>query len=162
LADKVPPESGIYYLTGKQEFVALDQRPVALSKQPGKVPAMLSGGLMKGHVIGSIAGAAAKTRIAGDNATFCLRLGEKMTIDDLALLKLATLDRRRDLDFGPQPGKPVFPVKSVLPYQSKEIGTGLYRLSVPLNHSGEYLFFFLGTGDDKKGLLGKGYDFGVD
>jgi hypothetical protein len=162
LAEKVPPEAGIYYLNSKRELVALDVRSVMLSKQPGKIPGMLSGGLRKGHVIGTIVGPGSQVRLTPAEAVFCLRLGEKMTIDDLALLKLETPDHRRDLDFGTQPGKPVFPVKSVMPYESKEIGTGLYRLSVSINHPGEYLFFFLGTGDDKKGLLGKGYDFGVN
>jgi hypothetical protein len=162
LALKVPSEPGIYYLTIEQEIMPLDLKPVVPSKQPGKIPSMLSGGLVKGHLIGSVIGAVAKTRVADHNATFFVRLGEKATIDDFALLRLETIESRRNLDFGSKPGKPVFPVKSVMPFESKEVIPGLFRLAVTLSHRGEYLFFILGSGDDKKGLLGKGYDLGVD
>jgi len=161
LALKVPPESGIYYLTAKEEFLTLDTKPVVPSKQPGKISS-LSGGLLKGHIIGSVIGPAAKVRVPTPPAVFYVRLGEKATIDDLALLNLEASGNRRDLDFGKKAGKPVFPVNSVRQYESKEVAPSLFRLSVPLNKPGEYLFFILGSGDDKKGLLGKGYDFGVD
>jgi hypothetical protein len=161
IALKVPSEPGIYYLTAEEVFVQLDLRPVVPSKQPGKMSS-LSGGLVKGHTIGSVIGAAAKTRIAAHDAVFYVRLPEKEMIDDFALLKLETLEKRRDLDFGTKAGKPVFSVKTVMQYQSKDVGPGLYRLTVPSSRKGEYLFFILGSGDDKKGLLGKGYDFGLD
>ena len=162
LALKIPPESGIYYLTGREEFLRLDLKAVVPSKQPSKISSVLSGGLLKGHVIGSVIGAAAKTRAAPRPATFYVRLGEKAVIDDLALLSLKPSDSHRDLDFGTKPGKPVFPVGSVRQFESKEVSPGLFRLLVPLKQPGEYLFLILGSGDDKKGLLGKGYDFGVD
>jgi hypothetical protein len=50
----------------------------------------------------------------------------------------------------------------MMEFESKEVSTGLFRLAVPLKQPGEYLFLILGSADDKKGLLGKGYDFGVD
>jgi hypothetical protein len=162
LALKVPAEPGIYLLTANQEFAPLDLKPVVPSKQPGKVPSMLSGGLVKGHTIGSVVGASAKTRIPASGATLYIRLPEKASIDDFALLSLETQKTRRNLDFGTKPGTPVFPVKSVMPFQSKEAMPALYKLNVTLTHRGEYLFFILGSGDDKKGLLGKGYDFGVE
>jgi hypothetical protein len=158
---KLPPEPGIYYLKGTEEFDTLDLKPVVPSKQPGKLSA-LSGGLFNGHIIGSLIDAAAKTRARGPSAIFFIRLEEKTTIDDIALLSLETSSKQRDLDFGKKPGKPVFPVESVKQFESKEIIPGVYRLTVPLTKPGEYLFFVLGSGDDKKGLLGKGYDFGVD
>jgi hypothetical protein len=161
IALKVPPDSGIYYLTDHGDFVTLHIKPVVPSKQPGRIAA-ISGGLLGGHIIGSVIDSSAKTRVAGRNATFYLRLGEKATIDDLALLSLHAGEGRRNLDFGTKVGKPVFPVKAVRSFDSKEMATGLFRLSVPLTSPGEYLFFLLGSGDDKKGLLGRGYDFGVD
>ncbi len=161
LAAKVPPEPGIYYLTAKEQFLALDLKQVVASKQPGKISS-LSAGLVKGHVIGSVIGPNAKIRAENGPATFYVRLAEKATIDDLALLNLERGSNRRDLDFGKKAGKPVFPVNAARQYESKEVAPSLFRLSVPMNKAGEYLFFILGSGDDKKGLLGKGYDFGVD
>jgi hypothetical protein len=93
-----------------------------------------------GHLIGSVIGAVSKTRVADHNPTFFVRLGEKTAIDDFALLSLETLESRRNLDFGPKQGNPVFLVKSVMPFQSKEISAGLFRLAVPLNRRGEYCF----------------------
>jgi hypothetical protein len=158
---KLPPEPGMYYLKGEADFATLDLKPVVPSKQPGKISAF-SGGLVNGHIIGSLIDAAAKTRASGPSGIFFFRLGEKATIDDIALLSLETSSKQRDLDFGKKPGKPVFPVSSVQQFESKEIVPGIYRLTVPLSKPGEYLFFILGSGDEKKGLLGKGYDFGVD
>ena len=158
---KLPPEAGIYYLKSEVDFATLDLKPVVPSKQPGKMSS-LSGGLLSGHIIGSLIGDAAQTRAAGPSAIFFFRLGEKASIDDLALLSVDPSGKQRDLDFGKKPGKPVFPVSSVKQFESKEIVPGIYRLTVPLSKPGEYLFFILGSGDEKKGLLGKGYDFGVD
>ncbi len=162
LALKVPPETGIYYLPGKDDFLKLDFRPVVPLKQPGKVMAVLSAGMVKGHVVGSVVGPAARTRVAGRPLVFYARLAEKSVADDLVLLNLELSENHRDLDFGTKAGKPVFPVKSVRQFDSEEVMQGLFRLSVSLDHAGEYLFFVLGSGDDKKGLLGKGYDFGMD
>jgi len=49
-----------------------------------------------------------------------------------------------------------------LQFDSKQVAPGLFRLSVAAKNTGEFLFFILGSGDEKKGTLGKGYDFGVD
>jgi len=162
LALKVPAEPGIYLVIPDQDFAALDLKPVVPSKQTGKIPSVLSGGVIKGHTVGSVVGASAKIRVPARESSFYLRLGEKASVDDFALLSLEIQKTRRDLDFGTKPGKPVFPVKSLLPFESKEVMKGLYKLTVTLTHRGEYLFFILGSGDDKKGLLGKGYEFGVD
>jgi hypothetical protein len=154
---KLPPELGIYYLTDAGEFAPLEIKPVVPFKQPGKMPLLGSK-----HIIGTLIGSAAKTRISGPSAIFFSRLGEKVSIDDLALLSLETSGKQRDLDFGKKPGKPVFPVGSIKQFESKEIVAGVYRFIVPASNPGEYLFFILGSGEEKKGQLGKGYDFGVD
>jgi len=161
LALKVPPEPGIYYLKTGEEFVPLDLKPVVPYKQPGKM-SKLSVGMVKGHIIGSMVGVAAKTRTAEGAAVFYFRLGEKAAIDDITLLSLQPASNRRELDFGTKPGKPVFPAKSVHQFESKEVIPGLFRLTAPVEAHVEYLFFILGSGDEKKGVLGKGYEFGTD
>jgi hypothetical protein len=162
LALKVPPDLGIYYLMGKDEFVKLDSRPVVPFKQPGKMMPLLTAGMIKGHVVGSIVGPAARTRVSGRPMVFYARIAEKAVSDSLVLLNLDLSENRRDIDLGTKSGKPVFPVKSVRQFESEDVMPGLFRLNVFLDRPGEYLFFVLGSADDKKGLLGKGYDFGMD
>jgi hypothetical protein len=100
--------------------------------------------------------------VPGKDAIFFLRLGEKGSVDDYSLLRLQAAEKRRDLDFGTTPGKPVFPFSAHASFESKPVAPGIFRLLVRAPEKGEYLFFILGSGDDAKGLLGKGYDFGVD
>jgi hypothetical protein len=159
LALKVPVENGIYYFAGEENFVPLELKPVVPFKQPGKMT-KLSGGLMKGQVVGSVVGAAAAARVPTGPATFYARPGEKAGIEDFVLLSMEAAKDRRNLDFGNKAGKPVFPPKSIHQFDSKEVMPGVFRLAVPPSNAGEYLFFILGSGDEKKGLLGKGYDFG--
>jgi hypothetical protein len=54
----------------------------------------------------------------------------------------------------------VFPVGSIRQYESKEIVPGLFRISLVTLDPGEYMFYLLGTADEKKGIVGKGYEFG--
>lgn len=158
---KVPPEPGIYYLADQDQFTALALKTVVPYKQPGKASA-LSGGLVKGHIVGSVIGPKAETRVGASPVIFYVRLGEKASIDDFTLLALEKSGNRRDLDFGTKPGKPMFPVNSVKEVESKQVYTGVYRFTVPMIKKGEYIFFILGSGDEKKGQLGKGYDLGVN
>jgi hypothetical protein len=161
VAARTPPDVGLYYLTGTKDFSPLDLRPVVSTKEAGKNSKLF--GLLKGHIVGSIVDAKAKRRLtAGAEAVFFLRLAEKGAIDDYALLRLEPAAGRRNLDFGTAPGKPVFPFSARASFESKQMAPGLYRLSVGVTKKGEYLFFILGSGDESKGLLGKGYDFGVD
>jgi hypothetical protein len=74
---------------------------------------------------------------------------------------LETASNRRDLDFGTKSGKPVLPAAAVRQFESNEVDKGLFRLKAVLSGQGEYLFLILGSGDKRKGLLGKGYDFGT-
>jgi len=161
IAAKVPPDPGLYYLSGPQAFTRLDLKPVVPAKQPGKSSKLF--GLLTGHIVGSIVDANAKLRLpAGSEAIFFLRLTEKAVIDDYALLRVEPGKARRDLDFGTKPGKPVFPFNARASFESKQMAPGLYRLFLKLTQPGEYLFFILGSGDEAKGLLGKGHDFAVD
>jgi|SRR5579862_2270415 len=158
LALKVPAEVAIYYLKGADEFVQLDLKPVVPIKEPGKMSKFSP---VKGHVVGSVIGPTAMARVATGATTFYARPGEKAAIEDFVLLSLEPDKTRRNIDFGTKVGKPVFPAKSVHQFESKEVMPGLFRLAVPPVGKGEYLFFLLGSGDEKKGMLGKGYDFGA-
>jgi len=161
LALKLPPDPGIYYLMGQDQFTPLAQKTVVPRKQPGKA-SKLSAGLIDSHIIGSVVGPTAGTRVAASGSVFYLRLPEKAMIEDFTLVMLDKAGNRRDIDCGTKQGKTVFPVNSVKQFDSKEVATGIYRLNVPMLKKGEYFFFVLGSGDDKKGLLGKGYELGVN
>jgi hypothetical protein len=158
VAEKVPPDVGVYYLATGQKFVALELKSIVPQSEPGKF-----GKLMHGHVMGAAAGPRASVRVNQDPLVFYARLGGKMMIDDLVLLSFKASKERRELDFGTKSGTPVFPPKTIYQFDSKEVGPGgLYKIAAPALKDGEYIFFILGSQDDKKGLLGRGYDFGVD
>lgn len=160
LLSKIPPEVGIYYSPEEYTFQPLDLKTLVPTKQPGGKFSSIPG--LKGHIIGAVIGANSKLRVARDAATFYARLGDKGSIDDLTLLRMDPADKRRQLDFGTKAGKATFRVQSILQFDSKQVAPGLFRLSVATKNAGEFLFFILGSGDEKKGTLGKGYDFGVD
>ncbi len=159
---KVPAEVGVYVMKTPATPVQLELKPVVLSKQPGKLGPMLTGGLMKGQTIGSIAGGAAKVRVSVEINTLYARLGEKTAAEDLVLVMMTKESARRDLSFGPKPAKPAFPAASVRQFEAKDVGQGVVALSLPALKPGEYIFFILGSGEEKKGTLGKGWEFGVE
>ncbi len=157
---KIPPEPGLYYMMDEDNYVALDQKSLVPTRQPGKFASLP--GLPKGHIIGAVIGESARVRVPRTPVTIYARLGEKLSMDDFTLVRLEPADKRRDLDFGTKAGKATFKVQSLLQFDSKQVAPGLYRLSLSTKIAGEYLFFILGSGDEKKGILGKGYDFGTD
>ena len=159
---KVPPEIGLYIMDDPEKPLQLELKPIVVSKQPGKLGAKLTGGLLKGQTVGSIAGRAAKARVAANVSKVYARLGEKTAAEDLALVMMTKEDARRDLNFGPKPDKPAFPVSAVRQFESKDVGQGVLMLSLPKLVAGEYIFFILGSGEEKKGTLGKGWEFGVE
>jgi hypothetical protein len=162
---KVPPEPGIYWLAkaapGNEVFQPLEMKPVVPLKRGGKMGSVLTGGLMKEHTVGLLAGQKAKVRLPAGVSVFYARFGAKGSADDLVLVRLAHGSGHRELDFGPKPDKPAFPPDSICQLEAIEAGPAIYRLSAPGLKAGEYLFFILGSGDEKKGVLGKGYDFGL-
>jgi hypothetical protein len=158
---KVPEESGLYWLSGNEKFVRLELRTIIPSGRSGKVTSVLTGGLKKGSIVGSATGSSAKIRIPHSASIFFFRVPEKVSVDDLVLLKLEKEKERRDLSFGARSEKPVFPAKSVVLFESKQVAPGLVRVSVGALPAGEYLFFILGSGDERKSVFGKGYEFGV-
>jgi hypothetical protein len=162
---KLPPEPGLYWLSsatpGNESFQALELKSlVPLSR--GGVGSRLTAGLIKAHKIASLAGGRAPLRTAHAPNAFYARFGSKPPIDDVILLRLDSEAGRRTLDFGAKPEKPAFPPAAVQQFESKEVAEGVYRLAVPPLEPGEYVFLILGAGDEKKGVLGKGYDVGVD
>jgi hypothetical protein len=53
--------------------------------------------------------------------------------------------------------------EQIRPWQPQEVSRGLYK-AVP-NASlqrGEYFIYIIGSADSMKGIMGKGYDFGID
>ena len=159
---KVPVDTGIYSLQIPEMPVGFEVKPVVPSKPSGKLGSMLTGGLKKGHIIGSLAGGAAKARLSVRTTTLFARLGEKTPVEDLVLVMFTRAENHRDLDFGPKAAKPAFPSESVRQFESKDVGQGVVRLSFAPLAAGEYMFFILGSGDEKKGTLGKGWEFGVE
>lgn len=154
---KLPPESGVYWLDATGKPVQLELKPVVTSKAAGK--SKLSLGLIKKHAIGSLAGASAKVTVPANGTKLYLRI--QSAVEDLVLVETEDEKTRRDLDFGPTADKPSFPPKSVRQFESKDVGLGVIRVSLPPLTPGEYLLFILGSGEEKKGTLGKGWDFGV-
>ena len=161
---KLPPEPGIYWLAqgtpGEANFAALEMKPVVPLKRGGK-GGLLTGGLIKGHTVGLLAGPKAKVRVAAGALVFYARFGPKGSADDLVLVRLAGENGHRELDFGPKPDKPVFSPDAICQMETTDAGPGIYRIHAAGLKPGEYLFFLLGSGDEKKAVLGKGYDFGA-
>lgn len=165
LMPKIPPEPGMYWLSsaqaGKEMFEYIELKPIVPLKAQGKLSGKL-GALRKKRAIGFFVSPSAALRMALGANVFYGRLGPKAAIEDIVLLRLEKEDSRRTLDFGPRPDKPVFPPDAVRPFESKLLADGLYRLDVAPLMPGEYVFLILGSGDEKKGVLGKGYDLGVN
>jgi hypothetical protein len=164
LIPKIPGDLGLYWLShsdsGAESFEFIELKPVVpLKSSGGKMGKMFK--LKGGHTHGLVVAPASKLRVNHGANVFYARLGGKIAIEDIVLLKMAKDDGRRVLDFGPDPEKPVFPPDSILPFDSIPLAEGLYRLKVDSVASGEYIFLVRGSGDEKKGFLGKGYDFGA-
>lgn len=162
IAEKIPAEPGMYLAEGEgesAEFVRLGFRTLTASR-PSKASGMLTGGLKKSPVVGYLVAARSGTQVNKSSPVFYLRVPEKVAIEEVLLLSLTEKGNRREIELGPNPSKPVFPVETLKSYESKQIDTGLFRVLVtdPLQ-PGEYLFFLPGTADEKKGIVGKGYDF---
>lgn len=153
---KLPMEAGLYWLR-EQEPVQLELKPVVTSKQGG---GKIKGLLKMNHVIGSLAGAVAKTKLPTGENTVYARL--QFPVEDLVLLQLESDDGNRNLDFGTKPAKPTFPSESVKQFEAKDVGLGVIRLTLPPLKRGQYLFLILGSGEEKKAMLGKGWEFGVE
>lgn len=166
LMAKLPPEPGMFWLSkadrGSEAFEVIEVKPVVPLKSAGgggKIAKMLP--IKKGHNVGFLVSSASKLRTPPGAQVFYARLGAKIAIEDIVLLQMTAEDNRRVLDFGPKPDAPVPPPNAMRSFEPKFVVEGLYRIDVPALRPGEYLFWVRGSGDPKKGILGKGYDFGV-
>lgn len=166
LQRKVPPEPGVYWLTsaspGSETFEPLEFKPLMLLKESSGKLGKLSGGLKKARGTGVLAGEKAKLRVGLSAEVFYVRLDPKAAIDDFVLLRVESSGQRRLLEFGGKPDKPIFPTDSMLRFETTSLAEGLFRIDVKPGGKGEYIFLVLGSGDEKKGILGKGYSFGAD
>lgn len=163
VAEKVPPEPGIYYSAdpASGDFQRLEYKTLAAAKQGGKLSKVLTAGLKKPVVVGFVVGQSAKVQLKTDSPTFYIRLMEKAGIEEYLLVKLAPGSNRRELELGTDPAKPVFPAAALKQSQSIEVEPGLFRVTAGPLEPGEYLFYVLGTADEKKGILAKGCEVGV-
>jgi hypothetical protein len=149
---KLPPEMGLYYFA--------DGKPLQMELKPmvtSKAASSSLMGLSKSHAIGSLAGPTAKTTLPASGIDLYAKIATP--IEDVVLVDLIQAKTRRDLDFGTKPDKPAFPSKSVHPFESKDVGQGVIRITLPPLKQGEYLLLILGSGEEKKGTLGKGWEF---
>lgn len=112
--------------------------------------------------MGFLAGPSSRLHVPKGANAFYARIGAEVATEDLILLLADKADGKRLVDFGPKPTKPVFPPASIKQFASKPVTEGLYRLEVAPLPPAEYVFLILGSGDEKKGFVGKGYDFAVD
>lgn len=158
IALKIPAEPGVYYSSDPEnvEFKKLELKTLTAAKNPGKLTRML-----KRNVAGYLVGAAAKSSLKGPSIDLYFRLPEKVSIEEIVLLTAEVKSDRREVDFGPDPFKPVFPIETLKQYSATEIDSRLYRIHCDLLSPAQYLLFLLGSGEEKKGILGKGYEFEV-
>ena len=159
LAAKIPPEPGMYWQASDvpDKFSRLEFKTITSSGSAGKLSKLI---LRKGTT-GYLIGKASKSALPAGPRVFFYRLPEKANVEELVLVALNVKDDRRELEFGPDPAKPAFEAEALKQYSAEEIDTGLYRVTAGTLGSGEYVFFLLGSGEEKKGILGKGYEFGV-
>jgi len=159
VGSKVPSMSGLYYSpdAARVDFIPLSLKPLTAAAGGG-----LSGFLKKGGVDGYLAGSKAALRLSATQPILYLRLPEKNAIEDVILLSLTQKSDRREVSFGSKPMKPIFPIEAIRPFEVKELGADLFRLTPATLKPGEYVLLLLGSGDDKKGILGKGWEFSVE
>jgi hypothetical protein len=163
ISERVPPEPGVYYSAdpARGNFAALELKPLTAVKSGGKMFKILTAGIKKPTVTGFVIGAAAKTQISVPSPGFFVRLPEKAGPEDIILLTLAVKKDRREIGLGPDAAKPIFPPETVNQYESKKLAETVFSLHAYRLKPGEYLFFLLGSSDEKKGIVGKGYEFGL-
>ncbi|MCC7155795.1 MAG: hypothetical protein IT161_14565 [Bryobacterales bacterium] len=158
IALKIPREPGVYYSSDPEtiDFKKLELKTLTAARSASKLTKML-----KRNVNGYLAGASAKTWMKGPSADLYFRLPEKVSVEEVVLLTLEVKPDRREVDFGPDPFKPVFPIETLKQYSATEIDARLYRVHCDHLSPAQYLLFLLGSGEEKKGILGKGYEFEI-
>jgi hypothetical protein len=157
----LPAEPGLYFrLAPGAPVQRLDFKPVTAAGPAAKMFGVLTAGLKKGTVSGYLVGSTAKTILSRGSHEFYLRLTEKASAEDIILVKTDAKKDRREINFGRDPAKPSFEPEIVKRFESAEIDPGVFRLECALD-PGEYIFLVLGSGEEKKGIVAKGWEFGI-
>jgi hypothetical protein len=158
LAASVPPEPGLYLVRDRVP-TKIDLKLLLGVNEGAGLGKML---MKKGKAVAFLPGPASKTRVAGDNPTFYIRLPEGKGIEEVLLIALEKKSDRREVETGAPGPKQEFKADVIRPFDPVEVGSGLFRTKPANLKPGEYTFLLLGTAEPQKGTQGKAYDFGVD
>jgi hypothetical protein len=157
-AARIPAEPGLYRIY-QSAPVQMDLKLFMGQKQGAGLGKVL---LKKGKAVAYLAGPAARTRLADAAPVFYIRLADGKGVEEFVLVALDRKKDRRELDMGPPAPKPELNPDTIRPFDSLEVGAGLFRLTPTTLVKGEYMFFLIGTAEPPKGNYGKGYDFGME
>jgi hypothetical protein len=155
-ASRVPPDPGLYRFY-RNAPVSIDIKLFMGQQQGAGLGKVL---MKKGRALAYLAGPAAKTRVQ-ESPVFYIRMADGKGIEEVVLVALDRKKDRRELDMGPPAPKPELKADTIRPFDSLEVGAGLFRLTPANLVKGEYVFFLIGTAEPPKGNYGKGYDFGM-
>ena len=163
-ASKVPSGVGAYLLQ-KSDLVPISVQSLLPERQGGILSKMTLG--LTAKTIGVLSGPASRVRLETTPAVFYLRLADPMKIEDVTIvsLEVAAKDKRRELEFAPSQekgGKPAVKINSIRQSDRIAVGPKLYRVATTMLETGEFMFYLVGSADPANGILGKGYDFGVN
>ena len=157
-AARIPAEPGLYRIY-QSAPVQMDLKLFMGQKQGAGLGKVL---LKKGKAVAYLAGPAAKTRLTDAAPVFYMRMADGKGVEEVVLVALDRKKDRRELDMGPPAPKPELNPDTIRPFDSLEVGAGLFRLTPAALVKGEYMFFLIGTAEPPKGNYGKGYDFGME
>ena len=157
-AARIPPEPGLYRIN-QSAPVQMDLKLFMGQQQGAGLGKVL---LKKGKAVAYLAGPAARTRLTEAAPVFYMRMADGKGVEEVVLVALDRKKDRRELDMGPPAPKPVLKADTIRPFDSLEVGAGLFRLTPATLVKGEYMFFLIGTAEPPKGNYGKGYDFGME
>lgn len=157
-AARIPAEPGLYRIY-QSAPVQMDLKLFMGQQQGAGLGKVL---LKKGKAVAYLAGSAARTRLADTAPVFYIRMADGKGVEEVVLVALDRKKDRRELDMGPPAPKPELKADTIRPFDSLEVGAGLFRLTPATLVKGEYMFFLIGTAEPPKGNYGKGYDFGME
>ena len=157
-ASRIPPEPGLYRIY-RNAPLPIDIKLFMGQQQGAGLGKVL---MKKGKAVAYLAGPAAKTQLQDAAPVFYMRMADGKGIEEVVLVALDRKKDRRELDMGPPAPKPELKADTIRPFDSLEVGAGLFRLTPANLVKGEYMFFLIGTAEPPKGNYGKGYDFGME
>ena len=157
-AVRIPPEPGLYRIF-QSAPVQMDLKLFMGQQQGAGLGKVL---MKKGKAVAYLAGPSARTRLTDAAPVFYMRMADGKGVEEVLLVALDHKKDRRELDMGPPTPKPELKADTIRPFDSLEVGAGLFRLTPATLVKGEYMFFLIGTAEPPKGNYGKGYDFGME